>query len=81
MIMPVCSICETHNESTIAGRVFFLLIANQVSIVSNKVSELDIVVDLITKYHKNSCTPFQCLCTVTKCTYLSSSVGFEMVSL
>lgn len=52
--MPVCSICKTHNESTIAGRVFFLLIANQVSIVSNKVSELDIVVDLITKYHKKT---------------------------
>lgn len=57
--MPVCSICETYNESTIAGRVFVLLIANQVSIWTNKVTELDIVLDLITKYHKNSCTPFQ----------------------
>lgn len=57
--MPVCSISETYNESTIAGRVFVLLIANQVSIWSNKVTELDIVVDLITKYHKNSCTSFQ----------------------
>lgn len=56
--MPVCSICETHNESTIAGRVF-VLFTNQVSIVSNKVTELDIVVDLITIYHKKSCTPFQ----------------------